>query len=58
MSVAHNAQAVLMARLVNHETFTRTAEEEGRNDDVLAGGNGCDELVPFVDSCWEIWVSS
>ena len=45
-----------MARLVNHRAFTRTAEELGRNDDVIAGGS--DEPVPFVDSCWEIWVSS
>ena len=58
MRVAHSAQAVLVARLVNHRTFTRTTEELGWNGDVLAEGNGCDEPVPFVDSCWEIWVSS
>ena len=57
MRVAQSAQAVLMARLVNHRTFTRTAEEVGRNDDVLAGGGN--EAVPFVDICCrEIWASN
>ena len=50
MRVAHIENAVLMVKLENHRTFTRTAEEGGRNDDVLAGGNGCDEPVPAVDS--------
>lgn len=58
MRVAHNAQAVLKARLVNQRVFTRTADAGGLNGELLAVDDGCDELVPFDDNCWEIWVSS
>jgi hypothetical protein len=58
MRVAHSAQAVLKARLVNHRVFTRKAEAEGLNEDLLGGDEGCDEPVPFDDNCWEIWESS
>ena len=55
MRVAHRAQAVLVARLVNHRMFTRTAKAGGWNEDALAGEF---EPVPFDDNCWKIWVSS
>lgn len=57
MRVAHRAQAVLVARLVNHRMFTRRAKAGGWNfEDALAGK--FDEPVPFNDNCRKIWVSS
>ena len=46
MRVAHSAQAVVIARLVNQREFTRTAEAGAWNDDSLAG-DGCEEPDPF-----------
>ena len=49
MRVAHIAQNVLVARLVNHSAFTRTADGVGWNGVWLGRVKGAEGEAPFED---------
>jgi hypothetical protein len=55
-NVTHTALTMLMARLLNHSVFTRTAEAVGLKEGWLGRVKDADVSVPFdrVDNCWEI----